>query len=195
MLSLSRIGLQTTALLLIGLFAIGAGRPHANQQTSPPHPTEPSPEDAERESLRGLAGVEVFVDPLDSEIEQVGLSTDKLQQDIRQRLQKAGVKVLTERERLASPAAGVLLVRLETLHDRIGRYFYTTDLLLAQRVQLETHAGLGFSAVTWKKLGTVSTVADDNVKHLEDQALRKVDQFIKDYLSVNPDRKVTDQRR
>lgn len=195
MLSLSRIGLQTTGLLLIGLFALGAGRPPANQQVSPPHPTEPSPEDAERESLRGLAGVEVFVDPLDSEIEQVGLSTAKLQQDIHQRLQKAGVKVLTERERLASPATGVLMVRMETLHDRIGRYFYTTDLLLSQRVQLETHAGLEFSAVTWKKLGTVSTVADDNVKHLEDQALRKVDQFIKDYLSVNPDRKVTDQRR
>lgn len=195
MLSLSRIGLQTTALLLIGLFALGAGRPPANQQVSPSHPTEPSPEDAERESLRGLAGVEVFVDPLDSEIEQVGLSTAKLQQDIRQRLQKAGVKVLTERERLASPATGVLMVRMETLHDRIGRYFYTTDLLLSQRVQLETHAGLEFFAVTWKKLGTVSTVADDNVRHLEDQALRKVDQFIKDYLSVNPDRRVTDQRR
>ena len=195
MLSLSRIGLQTMALLLIGLFALGAGRPHANQQASPPRPTEPSPEDAERESLGGLAGVEVFVDPLDSEIEQAGLATDKLQQDIRQRLQKAGVKVLTERERLASPATGVLIVRIETLHDRIGRYFYTTDLLLVQRVQLETHPGLEFSAVTWKKLGTVSTVADDNVKHLEDHALRKLDQFIKDYLSVNPDRKVTDQRR
>jgi hypothetical protein len=195
MLSLSRIGSQTTALLLIGLFALGAGRPNAHQQASPSHPTEPSPEDGERESLRGLVGVEVLVDPLDSEIEQVGLSTGKLQQDIRQRLQKAGVKVLTERERLASPGAGVLMVRVETLHDRIGRYFYTTDLLLAQRVQLETHAGLEFSAVTWKKLGTVSTVADDNVKHLEDQALRKVDQFIKDYLSVNPDRKVTDPRR
>ena len=195
MLSLSRIGLQTTVLLLIGLFALGAGRPHANQQASPPSRTEPSPEDAERESLRGLAGVEVLVDPLDSEIEQAGLTAGKLQQDIHQRLQKAGVKVLTERERLASPATGVLIVRVETLHDRIGRYFYTTDLLLAQQVQLETHAGLEFSAVTWKKLGSVSTVADDNVKHLEDQPLRKVEQFIKDYLSVNPDRKVTDPRR
>jgi hypothetical protein len=62
--------------------------------------------------------------------------------------------------------------------------------LLAQRVKLQTRAETEVSAVTWKKLGTVSTVADDNVKHLEDQVLRKVDQFIKDYLAVNPDRKI-----
>jgi hypothetical protein len=181
---------RITALLLIGSFTLGAGRPAPNQPASPPQQTQPSSEEAERESLKGLLGVEVLVEPLDSEIEQAGLSTDKLQEDIRQRIHKAGVKVLTERERLANPAAAVLIVRVDTLHDRIGRYFYSADLLLTQRVKLQTRAETEVSAVTWKKLGTVSTVADDNVKHLEDQVLRKVDQFIKDYLAVNPDRKV-----
>ena len=183
---------KITALLLIGSFALGAGRPAPNQPPpTTPHQAEPAPEEAERESLRGIVGVEVLVDPLDSDIEQAGLSTDKLQEDIRQRIHKAGVKVLTERERLANPAAAVLIVRVDTLHDRIGRYFYSADLLLTQRVKLQTRAETEVSAVTWKKLGTVSTVADDNVKHLEDQVLRKVDQFIKDYLAVNSDRKVT----
>jgi hypothetical protein len=40
------------------------------------------------------------------------------------------------------------------------------------------------------KLGGIGIVADDNVKHIEEQVLRKVDQFIKDYLTVNPDRRV-----
>ena len=31
------------------------------------------------------------------------------------------------------------------------------------------------STVTWLKLGAIGVVADDNVKHLEDQVLRKVD--------------------
>jgi len=181
---------KITALLLIGSFALGAGRPAPNQPPPTPHQADPAPEEAERESLRGILGVDVLVEPLDSDIEQAGLSTDKLQEDIRQRLHKAGVKVLTERERLASPSAAVLIVRVETLHDRIGRYFYSTNLLLAQRVKLQTRAETEVSAVTWKKLGTVSTVADDNVKYLEDQVLRKVDQFIKDYLAVNSDRKV-----
>ena len=195
MVVVKEIGFQAGALLLIASLTLGAGRPDANQQAAPPHPTEPSPEEAERESLKGLAGVEVVVEPLDSEIEQVGLSAAKLQEDVRQRLHKAGIKVLKERERLANPATAILTVRLETLHDRIGRYFYTTDVWLAQRAKLESQPTVEFSALTWKKLGTVSTIADDNVKHMADQALRKVDQFIKDYLAVNPDRKATDQRR
>ena len=182
---LGAIGLQTSALLLMTSVAMSA---------SPPHSTEAPPEEAERESLRGVSGVEVHVEPLDSEIEQLGMTAGKLVQTIRQRLQKTGVKVLTERERLANPATAVLSVRLDTLHDRIGRYFYSADLFLSQRAKLETPGAPEVSAVTWKKLGVVSTVADDNVKHLEDQVLRKVDQFIKDYLAVNPDRKVTDQR-
>jgi hypothetical protein len=175
--------------LLIASFALGAGRPGANQQAPPPPATERSHEVDERESLRGLTGVEVLVEPLDSDIEQLGLSTDKLQQDVRQRLEKAGVKLLTERERLATPTAAILIVRVDTLHDRIGRYFYSTDLLLAQRVKLESPGASEVSAVTWKKLGTVSTIADDNLKHLVDQVLRKVDHFIKDYLAVNTDKR------
>lgn len=188
------IGMQTTVLLLIGSLAMGAGRPDAHRQSSAPHQPEPSPEEAERESLRGLAGIEVVVERLDSEIEQAGLSTAKLQQELRQRLQKAGVKVVTEREPVANSPTAVLIVRVDTLHDRIGRYFYSTDLLLAQRVKLERDGAPELTAVTWKKLGVVSTVADDNVKHLQDQVFRKIDQFINDYLAVHPDRKAADPR-
>jgi len=137
--------------------------------------------------------MEVLVEPLNIEIEQLGLQTVKLQSDIRQRLQKAGITVLTERERLATPTAAMLEVRLDAVHDRIGRYFYSIDLLLTQRVRLEGNAASDLSAVTWLKLGAIGVVADDNVKHLEDQVLRKVDQFIKDYLAVNPDRRRSDQ--
>ena len=101
--------------------------------------------------------------------------------------------MLTERERLATPTAAMLAVRVDAIHDRIGRYFYSVDLLLTQRVRLEGNVASQPSAVTWMKLGPIGIVADDNVKHLEDQVLRKVDQFIKDYLAVNPDRRGSDR--
>jgi hypothetical protein len=162
LLSLRKTGLPaTTLLLIVGTisFVIAPTPSHA----------EPPAEVSERESLRGLLGMEVLVEPLNIEIEQLGLQTVKLQNDIRQRLQKAGITVLTERERLATPTAAMLGVRLE---DNV-----VSDL----------------SAVTWLKLGAIGVVADDNVKHLEDQVLRKVDQFIKDYLAVNLDRRRSDQ--
>lgn|SRR5574341_312358 len=144
----------------------------------------------ERESLKGVSGVEVFVEPLNVEIEQLGLQTDALEKDIKQRLQKAGVKVLTERERRATPTGAMLTIRVDALHDRIGRYFYSVDLFLTQRVRLEGKTASELSAVTWRKFGTIGVVADDNVKHIEVQVLQKADQFIKDYLAVNPDKRV-----
>lgn len=153
-------------------------------------PAEQSAEPPERESLKGVTGVEVLVDPLDVEVEQLGLQTDRLQKEIQQRLQKAGVNVLTERERLKTPTAATLVIRVDTLHDRIGRYFYSIDMFVRQRVRLETQAGSELSAVTWMKVGSIGTVADDNIKPIEAQVLQKADQFIKDYLAVNPDRKV-----
>lgn len=147
-------------------------------------------ESVERESLHGVTGVEVLVDPLDVEIEQLGVKTDALQKGINQRLQKAGVNVLTERERLRTPTAALLTIRVDTLHDRIGRYFFSIDLFITQRVRLESRETSELSAVTWMKLGPIGIVADDNVKHIEGQVLQKTDQFIKDYLAANPDRRV-----
>lgn len=148
---------------------------------------------SERESLRGLSGVEVLVEPFSLELEQGGLQPVTIQNDIRQRLQKAGVKVFTERERLAAQAGAFLVVRLDAVHDRIGRYFYSIDLLVKQRVRSEGRDAPELSAVTWMKSGGIGIVADDNVKHVEDQVRRKVDEFIKDYQAVNLDRRGREQ--
>jgi hypothetical protein len=154
--------------------------------TSMPLQAEEPTEAPERESLKGVVGIEVMVEPLNIEIEHLGLETLKLQHDIRQRVQQAGVRVLTERERLATSTAAMLVVRVDALHDRIGRYFYCVDLLLTQRVRLKGRGTPEVSAVTWMKPGGIALIADDNVKHIQDQVLRRVDQFIKDYLAVNP---------
>jgi len=72
---------------------------------------------SERESLRGLSGVEVLVEPFSLELEQGGLQAVTLQNDIRQRLLKDGVKVFTERERLSAQAGALLVVRLDAVHE------------------------------------------------------------------------------
>lgn len=154
-----------------------------------PSLAERATEITERESLKGVTGVEVLVDPLDVEIEDLGLKTEALQLEIKQRLQKAGVRVLTEGERLKNPTAGTLVIRVDTLHDRISRYFFSVDLYLMQRVRLESRTAPEVSAATWMKLGAIGTVADDNVKHIEGQVLHKTDQFIKDYLAANANRR------
>jgi len=135
-----------------------------------------------RESLKGLVGLAVLVEPLNIEIEHLGLHTSALQQDIRHRLQKAGLRVVTDGQRPPSP---LLIVRVDARHDRIGRYFYSIDLLVTQRVHLDRHAKDELSAATWINLGGIGSVADDDVKQIHEQVLRKIDQFIRDVLEAN----------
>lgn len=169
---------RVTWLLILGTLGFGL--------SSLPLQAEEPKEVPERESLKGLTGIEVMVEPLNIEVERLGLETLKLQHDIRHRLQQAGVHVLTERERLATTTAAMLVVRVDALHDRIGRYFYCIDLLLTQRVQLRGQAAPDVSAVTWMRPGGIALVADDNVRHIQNQVFRKVDEFVRDYLAENP---------
>lgn len=176
------IGLRATFKCLIaGSITLLVASPHVRAG----QPVELS----QRDSLRGLIGVEVHVDPLPIEIEELGLPSGKLQHQIREHLQESGITVLTERERFAGHLGGLLDVRVEATHDRISRFFYTIHVSLKRRVQLEGPPQPGITAVTWMKLGAVGSIADDNVTYLRDQTLRKVDQFIKDYLAVNPNQK------
>jgi len=170
--------MRVTSLLILGTLGFGL--------SSLPLQAEEPKEVPERESLKGLTGIEVMVEPLNIEVERLGLETLKLQHDIRHRLQQAGVHVLTEHERLATTTAAMLVVRVDALHDRIGRYFYCVDLLLTQRVRLRGQASPDVSAVTWMRPGGIALVADDNVRHIQNQVFRRVDEFVKDYLAENP---------
>jgi len=156
---------------------------------APPLRAEQLAEVSERESLKGIGGLEVFVESVNIELEALGLEAVTIQNDIRHHLQKAGVNVLTEHERLASQTAAVLVVKIDALHDRIGRYFYCIDFLFTQRVRLKVKGAPEVSAVTWMKPGRIGLIADDKVKQIQGQVLHKVDQFIKDYLAVNPVKK------
>ena len=169
---------RTTGFLILATVILAV----AETQSLAEQPAEVS----QRESLRGISGVEVIVEPLNIELEELGLQTQKLQQDVKHRLQKAGLKVLTARERLASSAAATLVVRVDALHDRIARFFYSIDLLILQRVDLGGRATPEVVAATWMKLGAVTVIADDKVTHIGDQVTHKVDQFIKDYVAGNP---------
>lgn len=64
---------------------------------------------------------------------------------------------------------------------------------MKQRVRSRGHDAPELSAATWMKSGGIGVVADDNVKHVEDQVRRKVDEFIKDYQEVNLDRRGREQ--
>ena len=150
-----------------------------------------------RRTMSGLQGVNVMVEELQPNIrkyaQRFNLTKEQLQKEIQQRLQKAGIQVLTGDAWLKTSGRPVLYVNVNT-HE-YEKYWYAFDVTvnLDQIVVLEADPKLKTLASTWDismtgvaNIGTLNTIRS-NVEIL-------IDRFIQAYRSVNP-KKQEDVRR
>ncbi len=144
--------------------------------------------DSEVESLKGLKGVNVLVEVLNPDIEADGLSIDNIQTDVELKLRLAGIKVLTRQEMLKEPGSPYLYVNVNSHKIESGTYSFNIMVSLKQGVYLECDSSIRiFGVTTWNnatiggvtRLQNVSNFIRDGIKDF-------VDEFINDYLSVNP---------
>lgn len=166
-------GCRLTAALVLIL----AGGAPAWADTETDHPG--------RDSLRGLPGLEVIADELSPDVFDAGLRPSEIEEAARERLRKAGVPLLGRKDRLKTEPAAALVIRVNTLHDKIGRYFLCVELELRQRVRLLREDDTQVTAVTWTMPTLITVVADDNLKQIRDIVARKADQFAKEYAAAN----------
>src|SRR5262245_56922519 len=95
-------------------------------------------ESGNRESLRGLKGVNVLIEDLEAEVERDGMSKDQIQTDVELRLRKAGIRVLTEQESIVTPGLPYLYVRLAIYRrTNLPVYAYNIHVALSQVVRPE----------------------------------------------------------
>lgn len=141
--------------------------------------------DAERESLRGVRAISVLVESLPDDIEGYGLTKSQIQTDVELRLRKAGIRVLTEEE--TSPGSPRLYVNVNalktnTIPPTIPIYGVCAIVQFYQLVSL-TKDGSRHLGVTWGKhqMGIFREIRSSR-EHLGNL----VDEFINDYLTVNP---------
>jgi hypothetical protein len=145
--------------------------------------------DLTRSTMSGIQGVSVMVEELQPNIQKYAprfnLKKEQLQKEIEQRLQKAGIQVLTGDAWLKSPGKPVLYVNINT-HE-YEKYWYAFDITvnLQQIVALEANPKLKTLACTWDismtgvaNIGTLNAIRG-NVETL-------IDRFIQAYRSANP---------
>jgi hypothetical protein len=145
----------------------------------------------EKESLRGVAGVQVIIETMKPVMERMGLTEQLLQTDVELRLRKAGVPVLSQAERLPLPDMPWLYVRVAGLEDRTTSghllgYAYAIVVGFYQNVLLARDFSPYPGARTWdaERIGITSR---DAGRVIRDAVGDLVDQFINDYLAVNPE--------
>ena len=139
----------------------------------------------ERETLRGLAGVAIAIEPLSPEIEQKGLTADQVLRDVTHYLRRAGIKVLTEEERLQTPGHPYLYVNVHVHPKDIrGVHAVAIQVSLEQDITLKRVPTVAINTNTWKT-GGVSAATSGALPAVRRHVIGYVQEFVRDYLAVN----------
>ena len=134
----------------------------------------------ERASLKGLGAISLVLEDPGPAAQKYGLTAMRLQNEIRERLQRAGISVRQE----ADP---YLYVQI-TVVDPGGALplAYSIQVTMMQEVALPRGLNAHFQAPTWWQSSVGMTGADRLSQSVSGRAQEFVDQFIKAYQSVNP---------
>ena len=142
---------------------------------------------AEAQSLAGVKGIYVLFQGLDEDHKPTDSGKEQLKKDIKLKLRRAGIKVYSEEEWLASQDGERLMVTTVTKNSdsSLNRMYYIA-LVLVQDVVLHRSPNATVPGNTWNRfhmeLGPKS-------KFLEIARLTTndhMDKFIKDYRIANP---------
>lgn len=139
-----------------------------------------------RQSLKGLRGLSVLVEALETEVERNGLNKASIQTDVELKLRQAGIAVLTEAGSHAAPGEPFLYVNVSTSGGPL--YAYSIEVEFRQTVRLDRDPSIKiFGATTWS-VGGGGAVGQHSLRDIRDGIEDYVDGFINAYLSVNPKR-------
>ena len=139
----------------------------------------------QRESLRGLKGVEVLIELVSKDIENDGLTRMQLQTDVELRLRKAGVRVLTEEESRQATGRPMLHVQISSYKIASIGYAFNCSVSLEELAKLVRNPQIINLLPTWNKSSTGFTPIN-NLRFIREGLSDLVDQFINNYLAANP---------
>ena len=153
-----------------------------------------------KESLRGLTGVSVRVEPVSDDAKQNGLDATSIQTAVEQKLRQAGIAVLTPAQAAKEPGSPTLYIHVNTkllfyptgvMFDPAGRpynsppYIVMVVVALLQSVATVRDPNLRVSDVKTWDAGYLRTLDPGALKQARDTVGDLVDQFIADWRAVN----------
>ncbi|HPS55579.1 MAG TPA: hypothetical protein PLP05_08275 [Sedimentisphaerales bacterium] len=179
-----KIWIATAALLAISITLVFA----AENKTESQDLSQGSYIADDKETLKGLEGFHVNIEELKSPIERSGLTTAQIRSDVELRLRQNGIKVLSEEELLAAPGNPQLYVNVNILAPKdFAVVAYSIVIRVDQAVFLARDTTKKYCATTWNRGST--GIVNRNLSTIRDDVKNKVDEFISDYLAVNPKNK------
>jgi hypothetical protein len=161
---------RTAPLLLLILFVA------AESRAQPFTPTG-------RDTLRGLPGVEVIVEPIEPALERDGLAAAAIRADLTARLQAAGIAVYRSQNENPSPAKAYVYAQVTAAPTGQG-YAVAVQLQVRQSLRSLISTAVIVDAVTWDQ-HTVMTVPRQRLGEVNGVLREQLDQFIEDWSAVH----------
>jgi hypothetical protein len=137
-----------------------------------------------KESLRGIKGVMVVVD-LGKMAESYGGIAEKIQTDVELKLRMAGIKIKSIEEYAENPTAYLAVEARFIFTPKITTIF-KVGIYLVDIVRPLRNPNTRCWATTWRKEYLAFEEKARLEKTIRDQVKDLADQFLNDYLAVNP---------
>ena len=128
-----------------------------------------------RDTLRGLIGVEVLVEPLQPEVERNGLTAASIRSDVEQQLRAGGITIYPSQVANTSPAKPYLYVHLNAVALQTGMLAIGVQLQLRQTLRSPVTGSNVVNAMTWDQ---------ENVVAVEGTSLDAVRMELRDYVGT-----------
>ena len=145
-----------------------------------------SDSEIDRASLKGLQGVFVLVEDLNPPEEQAGLKSADLQADAEQKLQAAGIPLLSKTQNIDTPGMPTLYISVSVASSSSTDLWpFSIDVNLEQQATLKRSPDTFVpTAVTWH-VGSLGAVDKTNIRSVRDRVNEQVAKFVNAYFKVN----------
>jgi hypothetical protein len=140
--------------------------------------------DQQRESLRGIQGVEVVIEDMRPDVQADGLSQEAIRAAVELILRSNGIRVVAHSENMKTPASPYLYVRVSTSNHSSDIFAYAVTVAFMQKVSLVHSTQHMMSAATWEK-GSIGTTSHSNIRQVINSVASKVKEFSNDFLAAN----------
>lgn len=137
-----------------------------------------------RDTLRGLPGVELLLEPTPSELRDAELTSAALRSVIEKRLREGGITLYASQSANPSNAKPYLYVQLTALTVTESWQAVSVQVHLRQTVKSSVTESNIVNAMTWDA-HTVAAVRPKEGAQLRDLVLEMVGRFVDDWRAVN----------
>jgi len=137
-----------------------------------------------QDTLHGLKGIMVFIEDIESEVEDHGLTKMLLKKEVESRLRQAEIPVLTADEAFNTVGKPYLYLNLTTHNTGIDLYSYSIRIEFNQDVCIIREPSIRASATTWSS-NVVGIVGAANLPAITEDVIGLTDRFIHAYHTAN----------